>query len=122
MKLIDYLRTRHPYINALTKPEAKILHLGYPMVTGWVERHGQIELDEEIVKRLVEARKRRKVEVNKQKQQYHKKKAKNKRKVESKMSKKMASETEKSLHALMNAIVKNGFSDEARMKKNLLQT
>lgn len=37
MKLLEYLRIRHPKVNALTKVEAGILGINYPLESGWVE-------------------------------------------------------------------------------------
>jgi hypothetical protein len=52
MKIIDYLRERHPSINSLTSAEAKILHIPYPLQKGWVSDYGKIELPTEIVRKL----------------------------------------------------------------------
>jgi hypothetical protein len=57
--LNQYLRLRHPTVNALTAVEAKILHIRYPLESGWVQKYGSIRITESTLKKLNEARDKR---------------------------------------------------------------
>lgn len=59
MKLLEYLRTRHPTVNALTKVEADIIGIDYPLMSGWVKIYGRIEVSENMVEALKKARNER---------------------------------------------------------------
>jgi DNA repair protein RadD len=49
-----YLRERHPTVNALTKPEAQMLGIDFPLRAGWVERGSDIPVS--ILPKLREVR------------------------------------------------------------------
>jgi hypothetical protein len=55
--LEQYLRTKHPTINALTRIEANILGLEYPLKSGWVYKYGNLEIPSEILIKLNASRK-----------------------------------------------------------------
>ena len=59
MTLNDYLRLRHPTVNALTFAEAKLLGIKYPLQKGWVSVFGKYEIAEDLIERLHEARENR---------------------------------------------------------------
>lgn len=59
MTLNEYLRLRHPTVNALTFAEAKILGIKYPLPKGWVSVFGEYEIDDAIVAILHAAREER---------------------------------------------------------------
>jgi len=41
LTLLEYLRMRHPTINALTRAEAGVLGIVYPLQSGWIESYNQ---------------------------------------------------------------------------------
>lgn len=110
MNLKEYLRTRHPTVNALTKAEAKLIGLDYPLVGGWVKKYGNLELPDEIVTKLKQAKRDRDVKVfsNKAKKQYA-----------PKMTKKEKREQVSEISKLVSKIINNGCSDKARMIAHL---
>lgn len=57
MKLSSYVREKHPTINALTKYEAKLLYIDYPLKSGWFKTYMNVEIPMEIVKKMREAAK-----------------------------------------------------------------
>ena len=59
MTLTEYLRDRHPTVNALTAAEAKILGIKYPLSKGWVESKSNMFIPSNIVSQLRTARKER---------------------------------------------------------------
>ena len=59
MNLIDYLRSRHPTVNALTRAEAEIIGLDYPLVKGWVDKYENLYVPEDMFLDLVRAKNKR---------------------------------------------------------------
>jgi len=59
MKLINYLQIRGKLSNALTRAEAKILYIDYPLEKGWLDKFGEIEIPDEIIIKLTKAREQR---------------------------------------------------------------
>jgi len=53
MTLTAYLAQRGTKAKALTKGEADLLGIPYPLRSGWPRRHGAMEIDEPMVQRLV---------------------------------------------------------------------
>jgi hypothetical protein len=53
MTLTAYLAQRGKKAKALTKGEADLLGIPYPLRAGWPRRHGAMELTEEVVEQLV---------------------------------------------------------------------
>lgn len=47
MKVIDYLRARHPGVFAISRREAKVLGIPYPLQKGWVGRYGDQYITDE---------------------------------------------------------------------------
>lgn len=56
MTFLDYLRHRHPTVNSLTKSEADIIGINYPLESGWVKKFGSINIYPETFERLEKAR------------------------------------------------------------------
>ena len=122
MKLIDYLRERNKRINALTRAEAELIGISYPLESGWVCRHGDMELSHGKVNELREARAKRY-----EKKSYQKAKAKSisRRKVDNqplvRETKKQKVETKNSLTKLVKTIVNTGCKDAKRLEEHLNQ-
>jgi hypothetical protein len=53
MTLTGYLTQRGVKAKALTKGEAELLGIPYPLRAGWPRRHGAMEIEEEMLARLV---------------------------------------------------------------------
>jgi hypothetical protein len=53
MTLTGYLAQRGVKAKALTKGEAELLGIPYPLRAGWPRRHGAMEIEEEMLTRLV---------------------------------------------------------------------
>jgi hypothetical protein len=53
MTLTGYLAQRGVKAKALTKGEAELLGIPYPLRAGWPRRHGAMEIEEEMLARLV---------------------------------------------------------------------
>ena len=59
MTLDQYLRLRHSSVLAITKAEAKLIGIQYPLKNGWIDRHGGMVLSREQVNELKNARENR---------------------------------------------------------------
>ena len=58
LTLTEYLRIRHQTVNALTRAEAKILGIAYPLQTGWVGNYIEDIPHEKLVELLAAKEKR----------------------------------------------------------------
>ena len=58
LTLTEYLRIRHPTVNALTHAEANILGIPYPLQTGWVGNYSDDIPHEKLVELLAAREKR----------------------------------------------------------------
>jgi ribosomal protein L7/L12 len=124
MKLIDYLRERHPRINALTRAEAGLLGISYPLVSGWVDRHGDMELSPEKAQELKDARAKRYAKKSYQKakaKSVRRRKADNPAQPLGRETKKQKAETQNSLTKLVKTIVHTGCKDAKRLEEHLNQ-
>lgn len=63
VSLWEYLRMRHPTVNALTAGEAKLLCIDYPLQAGWVEKHGENRISSGMVEKLNKIRQDRYAEL-----------------------------------------------------------
>jgi hypothetical protein len=52
MTLTAYLAQRGVKAKALTRGEAELLDIPYPLQGGWPRKYGAMEIDEELIKRL----------------------------------------------------------------------
>ena len=116
MNLIEYLRERHEFVNALTMSEAKIIGISYPLIRGWVGKYGSLELPDDIVIKLKKARADRysKVAENKAK-----KKKKNASPNPLNMTKAQKKELGYEISNLVKKIISNGCKDNDRMLEHL---
>jgi hypothetical protein len=53
-RLRDYLKWKNPKTNALTRAECMMLYLPWPLEQGWVKTYGDVNIPNEIIKRLKE--------------------------------------------------------------------
>lgn len=53
MRIIDYLEAKYPDSPiSISRDEAKVLGVPFPLKTGWLDRHGPAEILPEIAERL----------------------------------------------------------------------
>jgi hypothetical protein len=112
MKLHEYLKIRCKSSNALTKPEADLLYISYPLPEGWVKRYGNVEIDDELFDRLTSARKNQKEAQSKRRKKRQDFKIK-----QQEIGLDTASITD--ITKLVKTIVANGCSDEERLVNHL---
>lgn len=129
MNLTDYLRERHPTINALTRAEARVIGIKYPLQKGWAVKYASLELPDEIVEKLRKARADRYSQ-----ESYQKAKAKSQRAGENKQhkpakdkrNKQLPRETKRqkrerldSLTRLVKTIINQGCTDAEKLARHL---
>jgi len=99
MKFIEYIDSRCKGARSLTKAEAKVLKIHYPLVKGWVSQYGNMELSDNILESLLRAR-------DKRYKQKSYKKAKAKAKKKGKLSRDFKAATSKDIEILKDALKK----------------
>lgn len=130
MNLTDYLRERHPTVNALTQAEARVIGIKYPLQKGWATKYASLELPDEIVEKLRKARADRY-----EQESYQKAKAKSQRAGENKQHKPAKDKSESrshpretkkqkrerlgSLTRLVKTIINQGCSDSEKLARHL---
>jgi len=101
MKFIEYIDSRCKGARSLTKAEAKVLKIHYPLVKGWVSQYSNMELSDNMLESLLRARDKR----YKQKS-YKKAKAKAQKKGKLSRSNDFKSATSKDIKILEDALKK----------------
>ena len=97
MTLIEYLRIRHPTVNSITRAEANILGISYPLQAGWVYRYNE-DIPYETVCELVRKMNERKATVAYKQAKDMAKQKKSKNHVDSKCT----------IDSLATKLIKNG--------------
>ncbi len=113
MNLEAYLRTRHNKVNSLTKKEAELLSISYPLGKGWVKRYANIEIPSEMMTRLNEAREQSKL---------YRVEVKNRQAPPLKLSAKQKKQQKAEIAKLVGRIVAHGCKNAERMTEHLTRT
>lgn len=121
MNLLNYLRTRHRSVNALTRPEAVIIGLDYPLVRGWVDKYGSLEIPDEIVTKLKSARKERYAKVASNKAKTFKKLQAKKKLISGVLTQSKSQKKKQSneVERMVKNIIADGCSNQERMLAHL---
>ena len=115
----EYLRERHPTINSLTRNEARVIGLRFPLVSGWVNRLGDEQLSDETVKKLRNARIARYTKVAEETQARLNLERVNKKVAKKQKLPKLDKQATESIKKLVTSIIASGCTSEKRMKEHL---